>query len=111
MKKGLSVQLAKEWSRVGIIAEDSYLYWIRDAVVFPSGLSGTYDRILWKSSLNGPPGIVIAPTIHKKILVNLNYRHATRSWEVELPRGLRHKDETLLEASERELHQEISYLC
>lgn len=109
LKKGVVSELAEEWTRIGIIAEDSYLYWIRDAVIFPSGIYGTYDRILWKSCVEGPPGIAIAPIIHKKILVNLNYRHATRSWEIELPRGIRNPNETLLKACERELYEETGY--
>ncbi|QVL57676.1 MAG: NUDIX hydrolase [Simkaniaceae bacterium] len=109
-KKGHSLAQSKEWSRVGIVAEDQYLYWIRDAVIFPSGAKGTYDRILWKSGIDGAPGIAILPYLtDRKIIVNVNYRHATRSWEIELPRGLRRSGETLRGAATRELKEETGY--
>lgn len=108
--KGHTLAQAQEWSRVGIIAEDQYLYWIRDAVIFPSGAKGTYDRILWKSSLDGAPGIAILPYLpDRKVVVNVNYRHATRSWEIELPRGTRQEGETLRAAAARELKEETGY--
>lgn len=110
LKKGVSPSLAKEWSRIGIIAEDQYLYWIRDGVIFPTGAKGTYDRIVWKSGLDGAPGIAILPYLaDRKIIVNLNYRHATRSWEIEVPRGMRKEGETLRVAATRELKEETGY--
>ena len=82
MAKGIQEKTAKEWSTVGIIAEDNYLMWIPDAVIFPSGVYGTYDRIVWKSGMDGAPGAAVLPLLStKKIVVNLNYRHATRGWE------------------------------
>lgn len=110
LHQGVPPPLAHEWSRVGIVAEDQYLYWIRDGVIFPFGIYGTYDRIVWKSGFDGPPGIAIAPLLEKKIVVNLNYRHATRSWEIELPRGMRRNGESLREAAARELQEETGYI-
>lgn len=110
LNKGTPLCQAKEWSRTGIIAEDQYLYWIRDGVIFPSGAKGTYDRIVWKSGLDGVPGIAILPYLSdRKIIVNLNYRHATRSWEIEVPRGLKKEGETLRNAAARELKEETGY--
>jgi ADP-ribose pyrophosphatase len=108
--KGVAPLLAYSWSRIGIVAEDQYLYWLRDGVLFPSGIYGTYDRIIWKSGFDGPPGVAIVPLLEKKIIVNLNYRHATRSWEIELPRGLRKKEESLREVAARELKEEAGYI-
>ncbi|MCB1083026.1 MAG: NUDIX hydrolase [Simkania sp.] len=107
LKQGVSSELAQEWSRVGIVKEDQYLYWIRDAVRFPSGALGTYDRILWKSGLERPPGVGVLPILPDgRVLVNLNYRHATRSWEIELPRGMRRAGESIEDAALRELQEE-----
>ncbi len=108
--KGASEQQAKDWSTVGVIAEDQYLMWLRDGVIFPSGVYGTYDRIIWKSGMSGAPGVAVMPVLaNKKIVVNLNYRHATRSWEIELPRGERRGLETLEQAALRELKEETGY--
>lgn len=110
LKKGVSAGLATEWSQTGIIAEDQYLYWIRDGVIFPTGAKGTYDRIIWKCGLDGTPGVAILPYLEdRQIIVILNYRHATRSWEIELPRGARKEGETLRTAAARELKEETGY--
>lgn len=108
--KGHSEQNAKLWSKVGIIAEDNYWIWIRDAVIFPSGVYGTYDRLMWKSGLEGTPCVAMLPILsNKKVIVNVAYRHATRSWEVELPRGRKKKEETEEHAAIRELREETGY--
>jgi len=109
--KGCSEKEAKASSSVGIIAEDYYWIWIRDAVIFPSGVYGTYDRLMWKSGLEGTPAVGIFPILsNKKIIVNIIYRHATRSWEIELPRGRKKSEETAENAAIRELKEETCYL-
>lgn len=107
LAKGYSQDVAAEWARIGVIAEDTYWIWIRDAVTFPTGAAGTYDRLLWKTALTGSAGVAILPiTKEGKILLNLNYRHATRSWEAELPRGMRKEGESPENAALRELKEE-----
>lgn len=110
MANGISEAHATEWSSVGIVAEDNYWIWIRDAVIFPSGVYGTYDRMMWKHGIDGPPGVAILPLLStKKIIVNVNYRHATRSWEIELPRGQKKIGESIEKAAARELEEETGY--
>jgi ADP-ribose pyrophosphatase len=110
VSKGIQETDAKAWSAVGIVAEDQYWIWLRDAVIFPSGVYGTYDRLMWKSGLNGVCGVIILPLLStKKIVVNINYRHATRSWEIELPRGQKKKGEPIEKAAARELKEETGY--
>ncbi len=110
ISKGIHDADAEKWSSVGIVAEDNYWMWIRDAVIFPSGVYGTYDRLMWKSGLDGSPGAAILPLLStKKIVVNINYRHATRSWEIELPRGQKKEGESLEKAAARELKEETGY--
>lgn len=110
LSNGISEKDAKEWSQIGIVAEDRYIIWLRDGVIFPSGVYGTYDRIVWRSGLQTSPGVAILPVLaNKKIIVNLCYRHATRSWEIELPRGGKKDHETLEQAVLRELKEETGY--
>lgn len=106
-RMGYSKEDAKAYSTCGIIAEDHYWIWIRDAVNFPGGIPGTYNRIVMKSGLKGAPGSVVLPYLEsKKILLNIQFRHATRSWELELPRGSREEGETPKDAAARELKEE-----
>ncbi len=110
ISKGVQDADAEKWSSVGVVAEDNYWIWLRDAVIFPSGVYGTYDRLMWKSGLSGIPGVAILPLLAtKKIIVNINYRHATRSWEIELPRGQKKVGESLEKAAARELKEETGY--
>lgn len=113
LQKGFSQDKAAEFSRVGIVNEDTYWIWLRDAVYFPQGISGTYDRLLWRSELKGKvPGVAVLPILPSgKILLILNYRHATRSWELELPRGGMEMHETFEEAAFRELKEETGLIA
>lgn len=106
-KRGLSLEEAKKAVQAGVIAEDIYWIWIRDVVLFPSGAGGTYNRLLWKSSLKGAPGVAILPILPDgKIMLNVNFRHATRSWELEVPRGAIEKGEDWEQCARRELKEE-----
>lgn len=109
-KKLIQKMLPIWWANPGIIAEDQYLYFIRDAVRFPSGFEGTYDRIVWKANKNNTPGVAVL--IHlpdNTFALNVNFRHATRAWELEIPRGLSNKNETLSETAKREAMEETGY--
>lgn len=93
--------------QVGIIAEDKYWIWINDAVKFPNGKYGVYGRIIWRQSLQGIPGVAVMAVLpNGKIVLNRNYRHATRSWEYELPRGGVNPNETIQAAATREVKEE-----
>ncbi|MES2273273.1 MAG: NUDIX hydrolase [Chlamydiota bacterium] len=113
LKKGFSSDESAEFSRIGIVNEDQYWIWLRDAVYFPQGVPGTYDRLLWKSELKGQsPGVAVLPILPSgRIVLVLNYRHATRSWELELPRGRMESQETLEEAALRELKEETGLIA
>ncbi|HKV59816.1 MAG TPA: NUDIX hydrolase [Ktedonobacteraceae bacterium] len=74
-----------EWASVGIVYQDQYVMALRDAVRFPDGSLGTYIRFV-----NQYPdilGIAILPRYQEQILLIRHFRHATRSWHLEIPRG------------------------
>lgn len=100
---------------VGVVSQDKYWLWINDACIFPSGYEGVYGRILWVNSLESTetfkPGVVFLPIMPDgKIVLNCNFRHATRSWEIELPRGGINKGEDLQTAARREVEEETGMI-
>ncbi|CCB86788.1 NTP pyrophosphohydrolase including oxidative damage repair enzyme [Parachlamydia acanthamoebae UV-7] len=96
---------------VGVIVKDKYWLWINDACIFPNGKKGVYGRILWVNSLESCPGVAVMPVMSNgKIILNCNYRHATRSWEIELPRGGINFGEKVEAAAKRETIEETGML-
>lgn len=92
---------------VGVVAQDNYWIWLNDACLFPNGKEGVYGRILWVKSLESTPGVAVMPIMPDgTIVLNCNFRHATRTWEIELPRGGINKDESIEAAARRETVEE-----
>lgn len=93
--------------QVGIIAEDKYWLWINDPVKFPSGKYGVYGRFMWQQTLKGVTGVAVMAVLpNGRIVLNRNYRHATRSWEYELPRGGANPGESKEACARREVQEE-----
>lgn len=82
-QKGLPL----EWAKIGVILDDPYNIIVRDLVQFPNGDMRGYGRSIATASLNGGKGVVILPEYEGKILLLHQYRHATRQWHYEVPRG------------------------
>lgn len=93
-----------EWSRVGIAFRDQYVLLLRDAVRYVDGSLGTYIRVVEP----GPafPGVVVLPLWHGQVLMIRHFRHATRSWHLEIPRGAGLAPDPR-ESARRELAEEI----
>ncbi len=95
--------LPTDWAQVGIAFQDQYGMILRDAVRFPSGLLGTYIRMVG----DGTPGIIVLPVYHGQVLLIRHFRHATRTWHIEIPRGFGEKGLSSNENARRELKEEI----
>lgn len=96
---------------VGLVKQDKYWLWINDACQFPSGHKGVYGRIFWINALDSPPGVAVMPVLPDgRIVLNCNFRHSTRSWEIELPRGGVNVGEALEDAAKREAMEETGML-
>lgn len=120
IRAGENRQQAHEHAKTGIVARDKYWVWLRDAVIYPCGAIGTYNRIVKA----GPPEssgnntVAIFPVNKEgRIVLNITYRHAIRDWVLELPRGRINEGEEIQAAAKRELREEtgmeassISYL-
>ena len=104
-KKLEDQDLPAEWARVGIAFQDQYMLILRDAVRFPDGTLGTYIRTVPPDQ--GAPGVVVLPLHEGDVLLVNHFRHATRTWHLELPRGFGHPGLTPEESARAELQEEI----
>ncbi|WEV26700.1 NUDIX hydrolase [Streptomyces sp. 71268] len=90
---------------VGVVYEDSYVTVVRDAVRFPDGTHGLYLRVLPRVA---DPGVVVLPILPTgRVVLVEHYRHATRAWHWEVPRGMGEPGATGADSAARELREEI----
>lgn len=99
--------LPREWSEIGVIYADQYVVMLRDLVKLPDGSVKTYGRFVNRADLNGGQGIVVLPIYDDKIIILEQYRHATRSWHLELPRGFGTVGLSASENARKEIQEEI----
>jgi ADP-ribose pyrophosphatase len=93
-----------EWAQVGVAFRDQYVLLLRDAVRFADGSLGTYIRTVAPG--HSFPGVVILPVWEGKVLLIRHFRHATRSWHLEIPRGFG-LDADPRQSARHELSEEI----
>lgn len=106
-EKTRSHALAAAFSQIGEVFKGPYGWTIvRDPVTSPAGHKHTYQRFLQTT-----PGAVMMPIVvdkdgKEKIVLVLIFRHATRTFEFELPRGGAQPGETLDATAIREALEE-----
>lgn len=88
-------------TRVGILADDPYLRVMRDAVRFPDGSYGLYNRLMV------PAGVAVLPLLKDKIALIDRFRHGTRRRHLEAPRGSISSWLQIEQEARRELKEEI----
>lgn len=93
-----------EWATVGVAYRDQYLLILRDAVRYTDGSLGTYIRAI--NPYPGHTGVAILPVCLGEVILIRHFRHATRSWHLEIPRGFGESGNTP-EDARRELAEEI----
>ena len=71
-----------EDTRIGVLASDPYATLLREAVRFPDGSLGLYNRLLV------PGGVVVLPVLRDSIVLIHRFRHGTRCFAYEAPRGI-----------------------
>lgn len=90
-----------EDTRVGVLASDPYATLLREAVRFPDGSLGLYNRLIV------PGGVVVLPVLRGSIVLIHRFRHGTRRFAYEAPRGIAGEAESLETDARRELLEEI----
>ena len=96
-----------EQAGFGIVYEDQFIKVVRDPVVFPNNIEGGYVRILNQSEDKDTGGCVIVPIFNDHIVFIRLFRHATRTWEIELPRGFQESGISEKENMEKEVREEL----
>jgi ADP-ribose pyrophosphatase len=97
--------LPEAWARVGVVYEDPYILVLRDAVRFPDGHLATYIRIL--SQGVEPAGVAVLAVHDGRALLLRHFRHATREFHLEIPRGFRPAELSAEEAARTEILEEV----
>ena len=87
--------------RIGLLVQDPYTTLLRDAVRFPDGSPGLYNRVIV------PPGVVVLPILGNSVVMIRQFRHATRDWRLEIPRGISDGPPHIERDVRRELQEEI----
>ena len=95
--------------KTGILFEDSLHYVVRDAVKFPSGDTRAQMRIIGCTMADGPSGVVALAWRDGRLYLREIFRHATRRWELETPRGQRETGCTPEEAASKEVDEELGF--
>ncbi|MBU2664230.1 NUDIX hydrolase [Actinoplanes bogorensis] len=75
--------LPAEWGQTGVVFMDHVITVLRDAVRMPNGL-GTYDRAV---NAGNAAGVVVLPRYREQVVLIRHFRHSTREWHLEVPRG------------------------
>lgn len=93
-----------EWAEVGILYRDPYLVLIRDAVIFPGGRVAIHHRVSYGGN---PSGAAVIPLLGDRIVLVRQFRHPSRSWHWEIPRGGVEVGQSPEQAAFSELSEEI----
>lgn len=106
--------LPESWAEIGIVLDDPYVVMIRDLVEFPDSerkhagekLRG-YIRLINRADIEGGQGVVVLPQMDSKVLLLHQFRHATRAWHLEVPRGFGEPGVSAEDNAREEIKQEI----
>lgn len=100
----------KSWIDIGVLSEDQWFYVIRDLVEFPDGRIGGYLRIINRKSLEGGTNVVIMAIQGKYTFLLKHFRHETRKWYMEFPRGFGEPGLSPTQSAKTELFEETGLL-
>lgn len=97
-----------EWSDIGIILDDPYILVLRDLVKFPDSELRGYIRIVNRADLAGGRSVVVMAMLNNRILLLNQFRHSTRSWHFEFPRGFGEPGIAPIDQARVEIKEEVA---
>jgi ADP-ribose pyrophosphatase len=97
--------LPEEYGDVGVVYEDPYVILVRDAVRFPTGRRGAYIRILGADP--GTNAAILPLLSDGRVVLVRHFRHGTRQWHWEIPRGFSTAGSDGAATARQELSEEI----
>jgi ADP-ribose pyrophosphatase len=97
--------LPREWARAGLFYEDPYIILLRDAVRFPDGKPGLYHRVVARH--DEPTGVAILGHYGDEYVLIRHFRHPSRAWHLEIPRGAVGAGEDPAAMAQVEISEEI----
>jgi ADP-ribose pyrophosphatase len=95
------------WADIGVILNDPYILVLRDLVEFPNGRRGGYFRVLNQADLQGGQGVAVLAEMNGKYPLLYLFRHPTRSWSYEVPRGFGEPGVAAEEQASNEVLEEV----
>ncbi len=96
------------WSQIGVVFDDPFIVILRDLVEFPGGTLGGYIRIYNRAYLEkGAAGVAVLPEYKGRLILVEHYRHATRSYHWEIPRGFGEAGRNAVKQAMREVYEEL----
>lgn len=101
------ISASDDEENIGLIYKDKYFTIVRDKVRFPNGGTGGYLRVINTQEVDDLSGTVMVPIWNDSIVFVNIFRHATRSWEWELPRGFQELNISVIENARNEIKEEL----
>lgn len=94
----------KENCKLGVVYENNFFSVVVDLVENSRGKRYTYARIINKNEYDG---VVIIPIFHNQIVFLKQFRHGTREYEIELPRGFSEQEKVVQDNAMNEIYEEL----
>lgn len=96
------------WGEIGVLVDDPFVYVLRDLVHHvPRDKFFGYIRIVPKAFLAQGTGVVVFPWYQDRIVLLKHFRHPTRRWHYEFPRGFGEPHLSPEENARKEVEEEI----
>lgn len=95
---------------VGILHSDRHWLWVNDACRFPGGHEGVIGRIVSRSLQRKTGAAVLTLLPDDRVVLNCEFRHTSRDWELEMPRGGVKPGESLEDTARREVLEETGFV-